>query len=73
MNQSGRMVLQVSRAVRLPKKEKNAHAFTCNEAVRGIYVGIDTLQGCRDKAKLKWLYKLVTMPEDRYPKLFSQD
>ena len=27
------------------------------------------------KAKLKWWYKLVTMPEDRYPKmlLFSQD
>ena len=43
---------------------------TCNEAVRGD-LGIDTLQ---DKAKLKWWYKLVTMPEDRYPKkLFSQD
>ena len=27
-----------------------------------------------DKVKLKWWYKLVTMPEDRYPKkLFSQD
>ena len=37
-------------------------------------LGIDTLQGRRDKAKLKWWYKLVTMPEDRYPKkLFSQD
>ena len=46
---------------------------TCNEAVRGD-LGIDTLQGRRDKAKLKWWYKLVTMPEDRYPKkLFSQD
>ena len=46
---------------------------TCNEAVRGD-LGIDTLQGHRDKAKLKWWYKLVTMPEDRYPnKLFSQD
>ena len=45
----------------------------CNEAVRGD-LGIDTLQGRRDKAKLKWWYKLVTMPEDRYPKkLFSQD
>ena len=34
----------------------------------------DTLQGCRDKAKLKWWYKLVTMPEGRYPKmLFSPD
>ena len=37
-------------------------------------LGIDTLQGRRDKAKLKWWYKLVTMPEDRFPKkLFSQD
>ena len=44
-----------------------------NEAVRGD-LSIDTLQGRRDKAKLKWWYKLVTMPEDRYPKmLFSQD
>ena len=32
---------------------------TCNEAVRGD-LGIDTLQGRRDKAKLKWWYKLVT-------------
>ena len=40
---------------------------TCNEAVRGD-LGIETLQCRRDKAKL------VTMPEDRYPKkLFSQD
>ena len=37
---------------------------TCNEAVRGD-LGIDTLQGHRDKAKLKWWYKLVTMPGDR--------
>ena len=44
-----------------------------NEAVRGD-LGIDTLQGRRDKAKWKWWYKLVTMPEGRYPKkLFSQD
>ena len=46
---------------------------TCNEVVRGD-LGIDTLQSRRDKAKLKWWYKLLTMPEDRYPKmLFSQD
>ena len=46
---------------------------TCNESVRGD-LGIDTLQGHRDKAKLKWWYKLVTMSEDGYPKkLFSQD
>ena len=33
---------------------------TCNEAVRGD-LGIDILQGRRDKAKLKWWYKLVTI------------
>ena len=43
---------------------------TCN----GRDLGIDTLQGRRDNAKLKWCYKLVTMSEDWYPKkLFSQD
>ena len=26
---------------------------TCNEAVRGD-MGLDTLQSCRDRAKLKW-------------------
>ena len=46
---------------------------TCNEAVRGD-LDIDTLQSRRDKTKLKWWYKLVTMQEDRYlKKLFSQD
>ena len=46
---------------------------TCNEAVRGD-MGLDTLQSRRDRAKLKWLYKLATFPEDRYPKqLFSQE
>ena len=40
----------------------------------GIWVLIYTLHGHREKAKLKWWYKLVTMSEDRYPKkLFSQD
>ena len=40
---------------------------TCNEAVRGD-MGLDTLQSSRDRAKLKWWYKLTTLPEDRYPK-----
>ena len=40
---------------------------TCNEAVRGD-MGLDTLQSRRDRAKLKWWYKLATLPEDRYPK-----
>ena len=45
----------------------------CNKAVRGD-MGIDTLRSHRDKAELKWWYKLVSMPEDRYPKqLFSQE
>ena len=38
---------------------------TCNEAVRGD-MGLDSLQGHRDKAKLKWWYKVATMPEHRY-------
>ena len=45
---------------------------TCNEAVRGD-MGLDTLQSRRDRAMLKWWYKLATLPEDRYPKqLFNQ-
>ena len=44
-----------------------------NEAVRGD-MGLDTLQSRRDRAKLKWWYKLATLPEDRYPKqLFNQE
>ena len=46
---------------------------TCIEAVRGD-MGIETLKSRRDRAKLKWWYKLATMPEDRSPKqLFSQE
>ena len=38
---------------------------TCNEAVRGD-MGLDTLQSRRDRAKLKWWYKLhvATLPKD---------
>ena len=65
-----------NRSVRIKCNQKwilGCSSKTCNEAVRGD-LGIDTLQGRRNKAKLKWWYKLVTMPEDRYPKkLFSQD
>ena len=43
---------------------------TCNEAVRGD-MGLYSLQGRRDKAKLKWWYKVATMPEHR--KLFVQE
>ena len=46
---------------------------TCNEAVRGD-MGLDTLQSRRDRAKLKWWYKLATLPEYRYRKhLFNQE
>ena len=46
---------------------------TCNEAVRGD-MGLDTLQSRRDRAKLKWWYKLANLSEDRYPKqLFNQE
>ena len=46
---------------------------TCSEAVRGD-MDIGTLRSRRDKAKLKWCYKLAFMTEDRYPKqLFSQE
>ena len=44
-----------------------------NEAVRGD-MDLDTLQSRRNRAKLKWWYKLATLPEDRYPKqLFNQE
>ena len=39
---------------------------SCNEAVRGD-MGLD-MQSRRDRAKLKWWYKLATIPEDKYPK-----
>ena len=53
------------------KKILGCSSRTCNEAVRGD-MGIDTLRSRRDKAKLKWWYKLASMPENRYPKqLFS--
>ena len=45
---------------------------TCNEAVRGD-IGLETLQGRRDKAKLKLWCKLACMERDRYPhKIFRQ-
>ena len=37
---------------------------TCNEAVRGD-MGLETLQGRRDKSKLRVWYKLASMSEDR--------
>ena len=55
------------------KKILGCSCKTCNEVVRGD-MGLETLKSCRDRAKLKWWYKLATMPQDRYPKqLFSQE
>ena len=45
---------------------------TCNEAVRGD-MGLDSLQGRRDKAKFKWWYKLACMEGDRYPEEVRQE
>ena len=37
-------------------------------------MGLDTLQSRRDRVKLKWWYKLATLPKDNYPKqLFDQE
>ena len=37
-------------------------------------MGLDSLQGRRDKAKLKWWYNIATMPQHRYSrKLFVQE
>ena len=45
---------------------------TCNEAVR-VDMGLETLQGRRDEAKLKLWYKLASISEDKYPRrVFTQ-
>ena len=55
------------------KRTLGCSSRTCNEAVRGD-MGLDSLQGRRDKAKLKWWYKVATMPEHWYSrKLFVQE
>ena len=51
----------------LSKRILGCSSKTCTEAGRGV-MGLDTLQSCRDRAKLIWWYKLVTLPENRYPK-----
>ena len=46
---------------------------TCNKAIREDKVLV-TMQSCRNRTNVKWCYKLVTLPEDRYPKhLFNQE
>ena len=48
-SQAGSLVLDGA------KRILGCSSKTCNEAVRGD-VGLDTLQSCRDRAKLKSLY-----------------
>ena len=55
------------------KKILGCSSRTCNGAVRGD-MGLETLKSRRDKAKLKWWYKLVSMPVRRYPRqLINQE
>ena len=55
------------------KRSLGCSSRTCNEAVR-VDMWLDSLQGRRDKAKLKWWYKVATMPMHRYSrKLFVQE
>ena len=49
------------------KRNLGYSSKTRNESVKGN-MGLNTLQSCRDIVKLKWRYKLATLPEDRYPK-----
>ena len=55
------------------KKIIGCSSKTCNEAGRGD-MGLETLKSRRDKAKLKWWYKLASMSVRRYPsQLFNQE
>ena len=52
------------------KKTLECSSKTCNEAVWGL----ETLKRGRDRAKLKWWYKVCRLPDSRYPKqLLSQE
>ena len=52
------------------KRSLGCSSRTCNEAVRGD-MGLESLKGRRDKAKLKWWYKLACMKGNRYHTNFS--
>ena len=51
----------------MPRGAKHILECSSNEAVRGD-MGFDTLQGRRNKNKLKWWYMLAALPGNRYPK-----
>ena len=55
------------------KKILGCSSKTCNEAVWGD-MGLETLKSRRDRAKLRWWYKVCRLPDNRYPKqLLSQE
>ena len=49
------------------KKILGCSSKTCNEAVWGD-MGLETFKSRRDRAKLKWWYKVCRLPDNRYPK-----
>ena len=46
-----------------PEKILGCSSKTCNEAD----LGLETLKSRRDRAKLKWWYKVCRLPDNRYP------
>ena len=55
------------------KRALGCSSKTCNEAIWGD-MGLEVLQGRRDKRKLRWWYRIVNMPLFRYPKqLFLEE
>ena len=54
------------------KRVLGCSSKTSNEAIWGD-MGLEFLQGRRDKRKLSWWYKVVNMPLSRYPKQIFQE
>ena len=54
------------------KRVLGCSSKTSNEAIWGD-MGLEFLQGRRDKHKLSWWYKVVNMPLSRYPKQLFQE
>ena len=62
-NKSQAIALQ-SVTIGCARKMLGCSSETCNKAIRWDMVS-DTLRSCRDKAKLKGWYKLLSMPDDK--------
>ena len=54
------------------KRVLGCSSKTSNEAISGD-MGLEFLQGRRDKRKLSWWYKVVNMPLSRYSKQLFQE